>query len=307
MIASPSRATSKGFSASSPWDGKGTSGNCRRSGPSGAAAANGKAAKRGTACRRGSGAVLCFRLPTLSSARWGPAVPPRPPTPRGRLTTVRGPTTTRMIDVDGGVADWPFPRLRRSRQPSPSAGLLVARFKIDGYKKVAGQCKGSSGRGSPTENVAGQISISACPWAGPAVSDPVKGRLCGHLGPASRRQESDDLVMQVVAPTRDDVDDDQAHSLVEIGSTLDRECPTLFGPVLVAGTDQFDGRDQGESGHRREEADLESIREDGRHHMGRCRGGPCRGESHGRAGGLDPRGAVESSKVATSISRWLPE
>ena len=29
-----------------------------------------------------------------------------------------------------------------SCQPSPPAGLLIARFKIDGYKKVAGQSQG---------------------------------------------------------------------------------------------------------------------------------------------------------------------
>src|SRR3954451_22988875 len=100
--------------------------------------------------------------------------------------------------------------------------------------------------------------------------------------------------MQVGSPTRDDVDDDQAHSLVEIGGTLDRECLTLFGPVFIARTYQFYGRDQGESGRRREEAHLEGVGKDGRHHMGRRRGSPGWGESHCRANrlGLSWRGGI---------------
>src|SRR5579883_1814477 len=112
--------------------------------------------------------------------------------------------------------------------------------------------------------------------------------------------------MQVGSPTRDDVDDDQAYSLVEIGSTLDRECLTLLGPVLIAGTDQFNGRYQGESRHRREDAHLEGIRKDGRYHLGRRRGRPSWGESHGRAhrlslwwrGGVFEGGNVDFQMVA---------
>ena len=41
--------------------------------------------------------------------------------------------------------------------------------------------------------------------------------------------------MQVGSPIGGDADDDQAHSLMEMGVSLGREGLTLFGPILLPG------------------------------------------------------------------------
>ena len=67
--------------------------------------------------------------------------------------------------------------------------------------------------------------------------------------------------MQVGLPTRDDVDHHQPDAARQVGRALRGELATLQLAVLVAGADQFDGRDEFGPGIRTQHPDLKGVGE----------------------------------------------
>jgi hypothetical protein len=127
----------------------------------------------------------------------------------------------------------------------------------------------------------------------------IKGELLALL------QQSHHLVVQVRLAAGHDVDHDQADSLAEIAGALDRKRPPIGLAILVAGTDELDGRDEsGASLLSKTRTSKESGNAAGmiivavvgvQTRAGRVVVGPSPGEDD-----------LESSNVAASISTRAP-
>src|SRR4051812_30880720 len=56
-------------------------------------------------------------------------------------------------------------------------------------------------------------------------------------------EEVEQLRVQIAVPLRDDVNEHHADAVLQIACTLDRECSTVSGTILVCRADELDGGD----------------------------------------------------------------